>query len=61
MASDCERQFSLAKLTLTSQRLSMGADTLEHVQCGIEKGINQIKQINFELEGCQSNQLRGQS
>ncbi|OBS17431.1 hypothetical protein FPOA_12079 [Fusarium poae] len=28
MASDCERQFSLAKLTLTSQRLSMGADTL---------------------------------
>ncbi|KAH7460134.1 hypothetical protein FOMA001_g19654 [Fusarium oxysporum f. sp. matthiolae] len=33
MASDCERQFSLAKLTLTSQRLSMGADTLEHVQC----------------------------
>uniref|UniRef100_A0A0D2YDU1 HAT C-terminal dimerisation domain-containing protein n=1 Tax=Fusarium oxysporum (strain Fo5176) TaxID=660025 RepID=A0A0D2YDU1_FUSOF len=30
MASDCERQFSLAKLTLTSQRLSMGADTLEH-------------------------------
>ncbi|KAH7460202.1 hypothetical protein FOMA001_g18165 [Fusarium oxysporum f. sp. matthiolae] len=33
MASDCERQSSLAKLTLTSQRLSMGADTLEHVQC----------------------------
>jgi hypothetical protein len=31
MASDCERQFSLAKLTLTSQRLSIGADTLEHV------------------------------
>ncbi|KAJ0136169.1 Uncharacterized protein HZ326_20826 [Fusarium oxysporum f. sp. albedinis] len=33
MTSDCERQFSLAKLTLTSQRLSMGPDTLEHVQC----------------------------
>ncbi|OAQ60818.1 hypothetical protein VFPBJ_11528 [Purpureocillium lilacinum] len=33
MASDCERQFSLAKLTLTSQRLSMSADTLERVQC----------------------------
>ncbi|KAJ0129511.1 Uncharacterized protein HZ326_27397 [Fusarium oxysporum f. sp. albedinis] len=33
MASDCERRFSLVKLTLTSQRLSMGADTLEHVQC----------------------------
>ncbi|KAJ0125573.1 hypothetical protein HZ326_31322 [Fusarium oxysporum f. sp. albedinis] len=33
MASACERQFSLGKLTLTSQRLSMGADTLERVQC----------------------------
>jgi hypothetical protein len=33
MASACERQFSLAKLTLTSQRLLMGADTLERVQC----------------------------
>ncbi|KAJ0136604.1 Low-affinity methionine permease [Fusarium oxysporum f. sp. albedinis] len=33
MASDCERQFSLAKLMLTSQRLSMGSDTLERVQC----------------------------
>lgn len=33
MASDCERQFSLAKLTLTSQRLSMSAETLERVQC----------------------------
>lgn len=33
MASDCERQFSLVKLTLTSQRLSMGSDTLEYVQC----------------------------
>ncbi|RYC77802.1 hypothetical protein BFJ63_vAg19323, partial [Fusarium oxysporum f. sp. narcissi] len=32
MASDCERRFSLAKLTLTSH-LSMGSDTLEHVQC----------------------------
>ncbi|KAJ0128078.1 Uncharacterized protein HZ326_28824 [Fusarium oxysporum f. sp. albedinis] len=31
MASDCERQFSLAKLTLTSQRFSMGSDTLEHL------------------------------
>ncbi|KAG6979285.1 Zinc finger BED domain-containing protein RICESLEEPER 3 [Fusarium oxysporum f. sp. conglutinans] len=33
MASDCERQFSLAKLMLTPQRLSMCSDTLEHVQC----------------------------
>ncbi|OAQ60058.1 transposase-like protein [Purpureocillium lilacinum] len=33
MASDCERQFSLAKLTLTPQRLSMSANTLERVQC----------------------------
>jgi hypothetical protein len=33
MASDCERQFSIGKLTLMSQRLSMGADTLERVQC----------------------------
>ncbi|KJZ68419.1 hypothetical protein HIM_12196 [Hirsutella minnesotensis 3608] len=33
MATDCERQFSLAKLTLTSQRLAMGADTLEQVHC----------------------------
>jgi hypothetical protein len=31
MATDCERQFSLAKLTLTSQRLPMDADTLEPV------------------------------
>ncbi|KAJ6437529.1 tyrosinase [Purpureocillium lavendulum] len=31
MASDCERQFSLAKLTLTSQRPAMGADTLERI------------------------------
>ncbi|KAF5229481.1 hypothetical protein FANTH_14186 [Fusarium anthophilum] len=33
MASDCERQFSLGKLTLTSRRLSMCADTLERVPC----------------------------
>ncbi|ODA78128.1 hypothetical protein RJ55_06731 [Drechmeria coniospora] len=33
MATDCERQSSLAKLTLTSQRLAMGADTLERVHC----------------------------
>ncbi|KAJ6436625.1 endonuclease/exonuclease/phosphatase [Purpureocillium lavendulum] len=33
MASDCERQFSLAKLTLTSQRPAMGADTLERIHC----------------------------
>lgn len=33
MATDCERQFSLAKLTLTSQRLAMSADTLERVHC----------------------------
>ena len=31
MASDCERQFSLAKLTLTSQRLAMGAETLQRI------------------------------
>ncbi|KAM4066285.1 integrase core domain-containing protein [Hirsutella rhossiliensis] len=34
MATDCERQFSLAKLTLTSQRLAMRADTLEQVHSG---------------------------
>ena len=33
MAADCERAFSLAKLTLTSQRLSMEPSTLEKVQC----------------------------
>lgn len=33
MAADCERAFSLAKLTLTSQRLSMAPPTLEKVQC----------------------------
>lgn len=32
-ASDCERQFSLDKLMLISQRLAMGADTLERVHC----------------------------
>lgn len=33
MATDCERAFSLAKLTLTSQRLSMRPTTLEESQC----------------------------
>lgn len=33
MAADCERTFSLAKLTLTSQRLSMDPRTLELIQC----------------------------
>lgn len=33
MATDCERSFSQAKLTLTSQRLSMSAETLEALQC----------------------------
>ena len=33
MAADCERAFSLAKLTLTSQRLSMSPEVLEAVQC----------------------------
>lgn len=33
MATDCERSFSLAKLALTSQRLSMSAETLERLQC----------------------------
>ncbi|KAF6815154.1 transposase-like protein [Colletotrichum plurivorum] len=33
MATDCERAFSLAKLTLTSQRLSMRPQTLEETQC----------------------------
>jgi hypothetical protein len=32
-ATDCERPFSLAKLALTSQRLSMSAETLERLQC----------------------------
>ncbi|EGU83980.1 hypothetical protein FOXB_05506 [Fusarium oxysporum f. sp. conglutinans Fo5176] len=34
MATDCERSFSLAKLTVTSQRLSMTTETLEKLQCG---------------------------
>ena len=33
MSADCERAFSLAKLTLSSQRLSMSSDTLEQLQC----------------------------
>lgn len=33
MAVDCERAFSLAKLTLTTQRLAMDPKTLEMVQC----------------------------
>jgi hypothetical protein len=33
MATDCERSFSLAKLSLTSQRLSMRPRTLEALQC----------------------------
>ncbi|OBS16461.1 hypothetical protein FPOA_12113 [Fusarium poae] len=33
MATDCERLFSLAKLTLTTQRLSMTKETLEKLQC----------------------------
>jgi hypothetical protein len=33
MAADCERAFSLAKLTLTTQRLAMDPKTLEMVQC----------------------------
>jgi hypothetical protein len=33
MATNCERSFSLAKLTLTSQRLSMSTETLEKLQC----------------------------
>lgn len=33
MATDCERTFSLAKLTMTSQRLSMKPSRLEMVQC----------------------------
>ncbi|KAJ3453164.1 hypothetical protein MRS44_018819 [Fusarium solani] len=33
MATDCERSFSLAKLTLTSQRLSMTMETLGKLQC----------------------------
>jgi hypothetical protein len=33
MAADCERAFSLAKLTLSTQRLSMAPETLEHLQC----------------------------
>lgn len=32
MAADCERAFSLAKLTLTSQRLAMDSSTLEQIQ-----------------------------
>jgi hypothetical protein len=33
MSADCERAFSLSKLTLTSQRLAMTSNTLEQIQC----------------------------
>ena len=33
MAADCERAFSSAKLTMTSQRQSMQPETLEPLQC----------------------------
>ena len=33
MAADCERAFSLAKLAISSQRLSMQPETLEGLQC----------------------------
>uniref|UniRef100_A0A0D2XSY6 HAT C-terminal dimerisation domain-containing protein n=1 Tax=Fusarium oxysporum (strain Fo5176) TaxID=660025 RepID=A0A0D2XSY6_FUSOF len=33
MATDCERSFSLARLTLTTQKLSMTTETLEKLQC----------------------------
>lgn len=33
MAADCEREFSLAKLTLSSQRHSLQPETLEKLQC----------------------------
>ena len=41
MSADCERTFSLSKLTLTTQRRSMAPRTLEHTQClknWIERG-----------------------
>jgi hypothetical protein len=33
MATDCERSFCLAKLTVTTQRLLMTTETLEKLQC----------------------------
>ena len=33
MAADCERVFSLAKLTITSQQHSMSSDTAEQAEC----------------------------
>lgn len=33
MEADCERAFSLAKLTLTTQRRAMDPKTLEMIQC----------------------------
>jgi hAT family C-terminal dimerisation region len=33
MAADCEREFSLAKLTISSQRHSLQPDTIEKIQC----------------------------
>ncbi|CEJ95182.1 hypothetical protein VHEMI10679 [[Torrubiella] hemipterigena] len=50
MAADCERAFSLAKLTLTSQRLSMSSSTLEKVQClknWMRRGAVSIGDFNF--------------
>ena len=37
MAADCERAFSLAKLTLTTQRLSINPKTLEIAQCKLRE------------------------
>ncbi|KAF9871170.1 transposase-like protein [Colletotrichum karsti] len=50
MATDCERAFSTAKLTLTSQRLSMLPGTIETIQLSknwLRRGV--LSPVNFGL------------
>ncbi|KAK2052648.1 hypothetical protein LY76DRAFT_670117 [Colletotrichum caudatum] len=49
MALDCEQAFSVARLTLTSQRLSMTAESMERLQLtknwlkrGVLQGVSGI-------------------
>uniref|UniRef100_A0A0D2XRW9 HAT C-terminal dimerisation domain-containing protein n=2 Tax=Fusarium oxysporum TaxID=5507 RepID=A0A0D2XRW9_FUSOF len=52
MATDCERSFSLAKLTLTTQRLSMTTETLEKLQClknWVRHVLRVIKYLKYDL------------
>ncbi|KAJ0128693.1 Uncharacterized protein HZ326_28217 [Fusarium oxysporum f. sp. albedinis] len=44
MATDCERSFSLAKLKLTTQKLSMTTERLEKLQC-----LNWVSHVAVKL------------